>query len=102
MAEPSKATFMRPGLVLAVAAAEGLRYVGRVAVGATELAALDPVLPHLRRASSPCHGAGRAAFWLEPALACEVRYLASSRHGLRHAVFVRFRPDKPWRDCGPS
>jgi len=99
IAEPSRATFMRPGLVLAVTDAERLRYVGRVAVGRAELAAMDTVLPQLRREGPPCPRAGSAAAWVEPALACEVRYLASSRRGLRHAVFVRFRPDKPWRDC---
>lgn len=99
--EPSEGTFWRPGLVLA-AVEHGalLRYAGRVAAGRDELAALEPVLPALNRKSAPCAGAGRAAVWLEPAVVCEVRFLASSTgRGLRHPVFVRFRTDKPWRDC---
>ncbi len=92
-------TFMRPGLVLAVADAGRLRYVGRVAVGGEELDALKPVIRGLRRDGAPCAGAGRAAVWLEPAIVAEVRFLASSQHVLRHSVFVQFRPEKPWQEC---
>ena len=99
IADPARATFMRPGLVLALVEAERLRYVGRVPVGRQELEALEPVVREFGRDTTPCPGAGRAAAWLEPALACEVRYLALSRLGLRHAAFLRFRPDKPWREC---
>jgi bifunctional non-homologous end joining protein LigD len=102
IAEPTRETFMRPGLVLAVADAHRLRHVGRVAVGHTELHALEPVVRELGRETAPCAGAGRAGVWLEPMLVCEVRYLATSRRGLRHAVFIRFRPDKPWRECQVS
>jgi bifunctional non-homologous end joining protein LigD len=99
IAEPTRETFMRPGLVLAVADADRLRCVGRVAVGHRELEALEPVVRELGRDAAPCAVAGRVAVWLEPMLVCEVRHLASSRRGLRHAVFVRYRPDKPWRQC---
>jgi bifunctional non-homologous end joining protein LigD len=98
-AEPSEATFRRPGLVLAVVQSHGLRYVGRVGVGWRELHVLDSVLPLLQRDAAPCSGAGRAAMWLTPAIVAEVRFLASSRRGLRHAVFLRFRPDKLWQEC---
>ena len=99
IAAPSEGTFWRPGLVLARADGDGVRYVGRVAVGQPELASLEAVLPQLRRETSPCARAGRAKVWLDPAVVCEVRFLASSQRGLRHSVFVRFRPDKSWRDC---
>ena len=100
IAAPSEGTFWRPTLVLGSSTdAAGLRYVGRVGVGAAELAMMGPVLSQLRRPSSPCRDAGRAEAWLEPVIVCEVRFLASSQRGLRHPVFVRFRPDKPWREC---
>lgn len=99
IAEPSRATYERPALVLAMVEPGGLRCVGRVAVGATDLSALNRVAGELRRASAPCEGAGRAAVWLSPAVVCEVRFLASSGHALRHAVFVRYRLDKAWREC---
>lgn len=99
VAAPSRLTFMRPGLVLATVERDRLRYAGRVAVGRRELDALAVVVPRLWREWSLCPGAGRAETWIEPAIVAEVRYLASSRRGLRHAVFVRFRPDKPWQEC---
>jgi bifunctional non-homologous end joining protein LigD len=99
IAEPSEGTFWRPGLVLAAVEHDALRYVGRVALGGPELDALRGVVPQLQRRSSSCPRAGRAETWLEPAVVAEVRYLASSGAGLRHAVFVRFRPDKHWREC---
>ncbi len=99
IAEPSEATFWKAGLVLAAVGGGGLRYVGRVGIGAAQLAVLDPALLQIHRESPACRGAGRAAVWLEPSLVAEVRFLASSRSGLRHATFVRFRPDKSWRDC---
>lgn len=49
-----------------------------------------PVLGQLRRPTPPCGGAGGAETWLEPAVICEVRFLASSPRGLRDAGFVRF------------
>lgn len=91
--------FWRPGVALALAEGDRLRYVGRVAVGRAELASLDGVVPLLRWATAPCKGAGLAEVWLEPHVVVEVRYLASSQHGLRHPMFVRFRPDKRWREC---
>jgi bifunctional non-homologous end joining protein LigD len=99
IAEPSRATFWKAGLILAAVVQEGLRYVGRVGIGAAQVAVLEDVLPHIRRESPACRGGGPAAIWLEPFLVAEVRFLASSRRGLRHATFVRFRPDKPWSDC---
>ena len=99
IAEPSKGTFWKAGLVLATAGGGALRYVGRVGIGAAQLAVLEHVLPQICRESPACPGAGHAAVWLEPSLVAEVRVLASSRRGLRHATFVRFRPDKSWRDC---
>lgn len=94
IAGPSRTTFDRPSLVLASDDAGSLRYVGRVAVGRDHLAALNTVIPRLRRPSSPLTGAGRADVWLEPAVVVEVRFLASGGRGLRHAALVRFRPDK--------
>jgi bifunctional non-homologous end joining protein LigD len=101
--EPSEATYGRSSLLLALVDADRrLRYVGRVAIGASELAALEPLLAALRRATPPCAGVRRALVRLEPAVVCEVRYLASSGRGLRHATFVRFRPDKRWTECVDS
>ena len=99
IAAPSEGTFWRPSLIVAVNAGAELRYIGRVAVGQIELDALQTVIPKLQRPSSPCRGAGRAEVWFEPALVCEVRFLASSQRGLRHPVFVRFRPDKRREEC---
>jgi bifunctional non-homologous end joining protein LigD len=101
IAAPSRATFWKAGLVLAAVVRDGIKYVGRVGIGAAQVAVLEDVLPHIRRESPACRGAGHAAIWLEPSLVAEVRFLASSRRGLRHAAFVRFRPDKPWSDCVP-
>ena len=92
IAEPSEGTFWRPALVLATASGHEIRYVGRVAVGSAELVALEAVLPQLRRTSAPCRAAGPAEVWLAPRIVCEVLNLASSQRGLRHAVFIRFRP----------
>jgi ATP-dependent DNA ligase len=99
VADPSKETFGRASLVLATGTNRGLRYAGRAAVGRNELGALSDVVPQLRRATPPCRCGLRAAVWLEPAVVCEVRFLASSRRGLRHPTFIRFRPDKVWTEC---
>jgi hypothetical protein len=61
IAEPTRATFMRPGLVLAVVDDRRLGYVGRVAVGRNELEALEPVVGEFGHDIAPCAGAGRAA-----------------------------------------
>ncbi|HUK90488.1 MAG TPA: non-homologous end-joining DNA ligase [Blastocatellia bacterium] len=38
--------------------------------------------------------------WVEPKVVCEVKYTAFTEdHQLRHAVFVRMRPDKTPEDC---
>lgn len=100
MAPPSRETFDRPALVLALPSAGGLQYVGRVAVGGAELGALEPLVPHLAQAQPVCSTAVAVSTWLAPCVVCEVRYLASSCRGLRHAVFQRFRPDKTWQSCG--
>ena len=57
----------------------------------------DAVVARLRRGSWPCAEAGRAEGGRDPAIACEVRILASRQRGLRHPVFVRFRTDKAWK-----
>jgi bifunctional non-homologous end joining protein LigD len=98
IAAPSRETFDRPGLVLARVTPRGVRYAGRVAVGATELRVLEGLRGQLERRRSACRAPVRAEVWLEPAVVCEVRFLASGR-GLRHAVFVRFRPDLSGRAC---
>jgi hypothetical protein len=60
IAEPTRATFMRPGLVLALVDSGRLRYVGRVAVGRQELDALEPVVrARSRYAAVSGRGQGR-------------------------------------------
>lgn len=44
IAAPSESTFGRPSLVLAAVGDGGLRYVGRVAIGSSELDALEKVV----------------------------------------------------------
>jgi len=101
IAPPSRDTFAMCSLLLASRSPEGLRYAGRVAVGATQLAALRHVSQELLRRSAACLGAPRSAErWLEPLLVCEVRFLCWTGQGLlRHPVFLRFRPDKRVEDC---
>jgi bifunctional non-homologous end joining protein LigD len=99
LAPPSNRTFRLPSLLLATVAGNDLAYAGRVAIGAAESAAVAELVPTFARRTAPCAVRVPGATWLEPALVCEVRFLASSGPGLRHPTFLRFRPDKPWRDC---
>jgi ATP-dependent DNA ligase len=45
----------------------------------------------------------RGDTWVAPRAVCEVAYLERGAAGLlRHASFVRFRPDKAVTDCNPE
>jgi bifunctional non-homologous end joining protein LigD len=91
-----------------------LVYAGRVGTGFDEnmLTTLDAELAPLVRDSAPCTGPiiGGAAMtevpdaktttWVEPLNVVEVRFREWTPDGLlRHATFMRLRPDKPPRDC---
>jgi bifunctional non-homologous end joining protein LigD len=84
------------GLHLAELADDGLRYAGRVGSGFRDAELLETRarLEPLRRDSPACSGSlpkGRDNVWVEPRIACEVRYLERTREGLlRHPVFLRF------------
>ncbi len=83
----------------------GFRYVGRVGTGFGEaqLRDLREVVRPLERETPACQGAlprGSGHVWLEPQLACEVRFAEVTRDGLlRQPVFLRLRPDKPPDEC---
>jgi bifunctional non-homologous end joining protein LigD len=99
LARPSERTFGLASLLLATVVDEQLAYAGRAAIGAAESEAVAELVPTLARRTPPCSVRVPRATWLEPALVCEVRFLASSGPGLRHPTFLRFRPDKPWSEC---
>jgi bifunctional non-homologous end joining protein LigD len=81
-----------------------LVYVGRVGSGFSErqLQEIPRLLePHLRQ-GPPCAGPVPAdeSLWVEPALACEVRFLAWTEDRLlRQPVFLRLRDDKRPEEC---
>jgi bifunctional non-homologous end joining protein LigD len=81
-----------------------LIYAGRAGSGfdAKQLKETRGALDAIRRDSPPCAKApeGREHSWVEPELVCEVRYREWTEDGLlRHPVFLRFRDDKPPREC---
>lgn len=97
--------------------AGGLVYAGRVGTGFSDadLVELAERLGALRRETPPCwvpqaatvltdadllDGRVEDQTWVEPEVACEVRFKNWTPHGLlRHAVFLRLRDDKPIEDC---
>jgi DNA polymerase LigD, polymerase domain len=89
-----------------------LVYTGRVGTGFNEdlLAELKALLDPIVRRDPPCAppvGAGATAIpdtktttWVDPTYVCEVRFREWTPDGvLRHATFLRMRPDKDPRDC---
>jgi bifunctional non-homologous end joining protein LigD len=94
------------GLHIAAQEDGRLVYAGRVGSGFASgvLAETRRVLGAMSVDRPPCAGAvprGRGHTWVEPRVVCEVRYLQRTDDGLlRHPVFLRFRTDKPPRDCG--
>lgn len=85
-------------LLLGVPGPDGLRYVGKVGAGFTDLAlaALTDRLQPLRRASCPfVEDPGLEAVWVEPVLVAEVRHAGATDAGLlRHSTWRGLRPDK--------
>jgi bifunctional non-homologous end joining protein LigD len=85
------------GLHLAAEDGPTLRYAGRVGSGFETgvLAEARALLAPLLRSAPACEGSvprGRGHAWVEPRIACEVRYKETTDAGLlRHPVFVRFR-----------
>jgi bifunctional non-homologous end joining protein LigD len=88
-----------------------LTYAGRVGTGFNDslLDELGALLAPIVRPDPPCAPpVGRATeipetkttTWVEPRYVCEVRYREWTPDGvLRHAAFLRMRPDKDPRDC---
>ena len=97
-------------LLLAVPAASGWRYVGKVGTGFTDqmLVDLAALLGPLHTGESPVTeplppGAGiRAVRWVRPELVGEVVYSEITRHGaLRHPRWRGVRVDKQLSDLTP-
>jgi len=83
-----------------------LVYAGSVGSGFDdgELAAVRGAFEDHSLAAPPCTGpvprAGKGDTWVEPLVVCEVRFKEITDDGLlRHPVFLRFRTDKPPKDC---
>jgi bifunctional non-homologous end joining protein LigD len=91
-----------------------LVYAGRVGTGfgAELLSELSALLRPLIRDTPPCTGPlidgvttdvvpdAKTTTWVEPANVVEVRFREWTPDGLlRHAAFLRLRPDKPPHDC---
>ncbi len=91
-------------LHLAAYVGDELRYAGRAGSGFTDrqLADVRAELEELRVDAPPCTRApkGKDHAWVEPELVADVRYREWTEDDLlRHPVFLRFRDDKPPRDC---
>ncbi len=84
---------------------DGFVYAGRVGTGFTHKQ-LDDIRARLDesiRGTPPCSGpvpTGKGHLWVEPRLACEVRYKEWTSDGLlRHPAFLRLREDKGVDEC---
>ena len=97
-------------LLLAVPAASGWRYVGKVGTGFTDAMLVDLAdrLAPLRLDESPVTeplppgAAVRSARWVRPEIVGEVVYSEITRHGaLRHPRWRGVRVDKQLSDLGP-
>jgi bifunctional non-homologous end joining protein LigD len=91
-------------LHLAAYVGDELRYAGRAGSGFTDrqLAEVREELDALRVDEPPCTRApkGKDHAWVEPELVAEVRFREWTEDDLlRHPVFLRFRDDKPPREC---
>jgi len=84
---------------------DSLIYSGRVGTGFTDsqLGEVRAQLDELHRVDPPCKGApptGKGHYWVAPELVCEIRFREITDAGLlRHPSFIRFRDDKPPKDC---
>lgn len=82
-----------------------LVYAGRVGTGLSmrQLRGLKKTLSAAERPDPPCSGAvprGKEHHWVEPRLACRVRYRERTEDGLlRQPSFVRLLEDWDLRDC---
>jgi bifunctional non-homologous end joining protein LigD len=91
-----------------------LVYAGRVGTGFDQamLTELATMLAPVVRTDAPCTGPlvngvatdaipeTKTTTWVDPVHVCEVRFREWTPDGLlRHAAFLRLRPDKPVRDC---
>lgn len=91
-------------LHLCVRCGDGWRYAGKAGSGFDDqqLAALETELAAMPRwkPSFPRPEGSSDARWVEPAVACQVRYREWPEDStLRHPVFVRMRRDKPVLEC---
>jgi len=82
----------------------GLAYAGRVGTGfsARDIREIHQRLQSRVRKTPACARApsGKDHVWVEPELACEVRYKEFTADGnLRHPAFLRLREDKPVEEC---
>ncbi len=82
-----------------------LVYAGRVGTGfsGSELDSTYELLQGLEQDNAPCSGElpkGKEHHWIAPELVAEIRFKEITEVGfLRHPVFLRFRDDKPPREC---
>lgn len=91
-------------LALAAFAGGELQFIGKVGTGfsAEDIRMLKKLLAPIERDAPPLDvPAGyRNINWVEPKLACEVRYLEFGKQGmLRNPSFIRLRPDKSIKEC---
>jgi len=89
-------------LLLAIPAADGLHYAGKVGAGFSNAALqdlqrrLEPLaISHCPVADGLPHADARGAHWVKPELVGEIRFTEWTRDGrLRHPVWRGLRPDK--------
>jgi len=91
-------------LLLGVREGDGYRYAGKVGTGFSDADLVDLLtrLTPLVREAPAARDAPRlrAATWVEPRLACEVRFTEWTREGsLRHPTFLGLREDKEAKDA---
>ncbi|MBI2948935.1 MAG: hypothetical protein HYY23_14945 [Verrucomicrobia bacterium] len=91
-------------LHLAQASGDEVKYLGKVGTGFDEQALKDVAdeLHKLKRAKRPVKAKpldDARSVWIEPPLMCEVQFGSMTHDGLlREAVFVRLRPDLPFKE----
>ena len=93
-----------PALHVGGYSGDQLVYAGIVKTGFPRgfVDAADALLRESRRPAPPCKGVATdvAETWVEPSVVAEVAFVEATSSGvLRHAEFVRLRPDKSPLDC---